>query len=141
MDGQKSSESPEVYALRQESGNWRISRRIFLKAAGIGTVVLGTGLNSGCSPKKPTDTGETEPVSTEDDNRTMELSALDPDTGETLNYSMPCGAAIPKGAVCNCNCVYPMVDWCLTDGPATPTVSESSNGDGGSGGGHYWHPN
>ncbi len=46
MGDMKNNERPEVYALRQESGNWQISRRDFLKAASIGTAALGIGLNS-----------------------------------------------------------------------------------------------
>ena len=36
MEKNNSSERPEVYALRQEGGDWLISRRDFLKAAGLG---------------------------------------------------------------------------------------------------------
>ena len=53
MEKQNKNERPEVYALRQDGGNWRISRRDFLKAAGIGAAAMGAGLNSGCSQKKP----------------------------------------------------------------------------------------
>ncbi len=49
------NEKPEVYALRKEEGNWQISRRDFLKAAGIGAAALGAGMNSGCAAKKPLD--------------------------------------------------------------------------------------
>ena len=49
------NEKPEVYALRQDGGNWQISRRDFLKAAGIGAAAIGTGLSSGCSRTKPLD--------------------------------------------------------------------------------------
>ena len=49
MGKQNSSEHPEVYALRQEDGEWRISRRDFLKAAGIGAAAVNAGLGSGCS--------------------------------------------------------------------------------------------
>ena len=39
-------EKPEVYALRQDDGNWKISRRDFLKVVGIGTAAaLVAGLN------------------------------------------------------------------------------------------------
>ena len=51
MGNKKSSERPEVYALRQEGGDWQISRRDFLKAAGIGAAAISAGL-SGCSPKE-----------------------------------------------------------------------------------------
>ncbi len=43
MGGQKTNEKPEIYAIRQDSGNWQISRRDFLKAAGIGAVTAGLG--------------------------------------------------------------------------------------------------
>ena len=46
MGGKKNCEKPEVYALRQDGGNWQISRRDFLKAAGIGAAALGSGLSS-----------------------------------------------------------------------------------------------
>lgn len=36
-------ERPEVYALRQDRGDWQISRRDFLKAAGFGAAALGIG--------------------------------------------------------------------------------------------------
>lgn len=55
MNGQKNSEKPEVYALRQDGGNWQLSRRDFLKAAGIGASALSAGLSSGCAGKKPLD--------------------------------------------------------------------------------------
>ncbi len=45
MSEKRLSDRPEVYALRKDSGNWQISRRNFLKAAGIGAATLGTGLN------------------------------------------------------------------------------------------------
>lgn len=47
MDKQMNNEKPEVYALRQEDGNWQISRRDFLKAAGVGAAAVGAGLGSG----------------------------------------------------------------------------------------------
>ncbi len=49
------NERPEVYALRRESGCWQISRRDFLKAAGIGAAAMGAGLSSGCASKKTLD--------------------------------------------------------------------------------------
>ena len=51
MSEQKHSEKPEVYALRQEGGRWQISRRDFLKTAGIGAAAFGAGI-AGCSPKE-----------------------------------------------------------------------------------------
>ena len=47
MKNNTDNEKPEVYALRQEDGNWQISRRDFLKAAGIGAAAAGAGLGSG----------------------------------------------------------------------------------------------
>ncbi len=57
------------------------------------------------------------------DTKAVEISGKDPVTGQPVNYTLPCGAPIPAGAVCTCNCVA---------GKNTPY---------GSGGGHYWHPN
>ena len=45
MNEQNKQERPEVYALRQDSGIWQISRRDFLKAAGIGAAAVSAGLN------------------------------------------------------------------------------------------------
>lgn len=50
MMEQNHNEKPEVYALRKESGNWQISRRTFLKAAGIGAALMGSGLGGTRSP-------------------------------------------------------------------------------------------
>ncbi len=52
MKDKNLKEKPEVYALRQDDGNWHISRRDFLKAAGAGAAAFGAGLNSGCSRTK-----------------------------------------------------------------------------------------
>lgn len=47
MDDPKNpNERPEIYALKQNGGNWQISRRDFLKAAGLGAAVMGIGMNS-----------------------------------------------------------------------------------------------
>ena len=42
----KTNERPEVYALSQNGSGWQISRRDFLKAAGLGAAALGIGMNS-----------------------------------------------------------------------------------------------
>ncbi len=60
MEKQNKNERPEVYALRQDGGNWQISRRDFLKAAGIGAAAVTAGLNSGCSRRNNVWKGETE---------------------------------------------------------------------------------
>jgi WD40 repeat protein len=62
--------------------------------------------------------------------------------GETVTYTLPCGAPIPAGSVCVCNCV---------PGSACSCVGHSSCscvGHTGRGGStcscvpvHYWHPN
>ncbi len=44
MNNQKNNEKPEVYVLRQEGAKWQISRRSFLKAAGIGAAIMGCGI-------------------------------------------------------------------------------------------------
>lgn len=46
MRNSNSSERPEIYTIRQEDGNWKISRRDFLKVVGIGTAAaFVAGLN------------------------------------------------------------------------------------------------
>ena len=40
------NERPEVYALRQDGMTWQLSRRDFLKAAGLGAAVMGVGMNT-----------------------------------------------------------------------------------------------
>ena len=40
-------EQPEIYALHREDSGWQISRRDFLKAAGVGAAVLGAGFGKG----------------------------------------------------------------------------------------------
>ena len=39
------NERPEIYTLYKNDGNWKISRRDFLKVVGIGTAALAIGLN------------------------------------------------------------------------------------------------
>lgn len=51
--------------------------------------------------------------------------------GGTVTYTLPCGAPIPAGAVCTCNCV---------GGGGCSCVGHSSGGSSG-GGSHYWFPN
>ena len=46
MRDNKINEKPEVYALSQNDNGWQISRRDFLKAAGIGAAALGFGMSS-----------------------------------------------------------------------------------------------
>ena len=65
--------------------------------------------------------------------RGVEVSAKDMVTGETYTYTLPCGAALPEGAVCTCNCV--------SGRGGCECVGHSSSGRGGGGGSHYWHPN
>ncbi len=49
MDRQNSKDAPEVYAVRKDGSGWQISRRDFLKAAGLGAAAL----SAGCARKKP----------------------------------------------------------------------------------------
>ena len=69
------------------------------------------------------------------DMKGVEITANDPVTGGSYTYTMPCGAAIPEGAVCTCNCVKGR-GGCACDGHCRADGSSGS-----SGGGHYWHPN
>lgn len=55
MEKNNSSEQPEIYALRQDGGDWLISRRDFLKAAGLGAAAFSAGMGSSCSRSKPLD--------------------------------------------------------------------------------------
>ena len=66
-----------------------------------------------------------------DDTKGIEVSITDEKTGETYICTMPCGAAIPEGAVCSCNCV--------SGRGGCSCVGHSNSGRGG--GSHYWHPN
>ncbi len=47
MSSENNNERPELYALNKDSGGWKVSRRDFLKAAGIGAAVVGTGFGRG----------------------------------------------------------------------------------------------
>lgn len=52
---------------------------------------------------------------------------IETEFGDTREYTFPCGASIPAGAVCTCNCVTGSICICVGDtGPR--------------GGQHYWHP-
>ncbi len=70
------------------------------------------------------------------DKKGVEISASDPVTGESYTYTMPCGAAIPNGAVCTCNCVKGR-GGCACDGHSKSNKNSGSS----RGGSHYWHPN
>ena len=69
-----------------------------------------------------------------DDVSGVEISMKDPDTGKKIQYTMPCGAAIPDGAVCTCNCV-------AGKGGCACDSHGKSNGSSYGGPRHYWHPN
>jgi len=62
--------------------------------------------------------------------------------GQIVEYTLPCGAAIPAGAVCTCNCVGGSscscegYSSCACVGYAAPCSCNNF-----SGGSHYWHPN
>ena len=62
----------------------------------------------------------------------VEISGKDSVTGKEYTYTLPCGAALPEGAVCTCNCV--------SGRGGCNCVGHVSSG-GGGGGSHYWHPN
>ena len=72
----------------------------------------------------------------EDDVKGIEISAADEATGASYTYTLPCGAAIPKGAVCTCNCVKGR-GGCACDGHSRSNRSNGSS----RGGRYYWHPN
>lgn len=73
----------------------------------------------------------------------IEVQKVDSVTGKTVTYTLPCGAAIPDGAVCVCNCVAGSQCSCVGYEPCScdghtatycscdTVVTES----------HYWYPN
>ena len=62
-------------------------------------------------------------------------------TGETITYTLPCGAPVPAGAVCVCNCVTGSVCSCVgyvscsCDGYSPCSCVGHVTG-----GSHYWYP-
>ncbi len=83
----------------------------------------------------PIDMGEVK-----DNYKGIEISGTDPVTGETVTYTLPCGAPIPAGAVCVCNCVTGRggcaVDTCSCVGYKPGGCSCHSYNSR-----HYWYPN
>lgn len=59
-----------------------------------------------------------------------------------ISYTLPCGADIPAGAVCTCNCVAGLGCTCVGH-TSCSCVGHSCSCDSHSSGGssHYWHPN
>ena len=85
-----------------------------------------------------------------DDTEAVEVSETDPVSGRIVTYTLPCGAAIPAGTVCTCNCVaggvptakptaVPTKAPCSCVGNTCGCVGYSCGCDGNVG--HYWHPN
>ena len=70
-----------------------------------------------------------------DDVNGVEVTVKDPETGKKMEYTLPCGAAIPEGGVCICNCVAGR-GGCACDGHGRSNGNGRSNGAS-----HYWHPN
>jgi len=66
----------------------------------------------------------------------VEIQSIDPTTGQTRTFTLPCGSPIPAGAVCICNCVAG-APVCTCDGVCACvghcTCDRVSAG-------HYWHP-
>ena len=71
----------------------------------------------------------------QDDTEGIEISDTDPVSGETVTYTLPCGAEIPAGAVCTCNCVAGSIPSCSCQSYSKPGCSCNSYSS------HYWHPN
>ena len=84
-----------------------------------------------------------------DDTKGIEVTGTDPVSGKTITYTLPCGAPIPAGAVCTCNCVAGTVCSCVGYNPCTCVghisctcvghISCSCVGHVVTT--HYWHPN
>jgi hypothetical protein len=63
-------------------------------------------------------------------------------SGETVTYTLPCGAAVPAGAVCTCNCVTGSACSCVGHSVCSCVgYSPCSCVGHSSGGSHYWYPN
>ncbi|MHB0875949.1 MAG: WD40 repeat domain-containing protein [Anaerolineae bacterium] len=78
--------------------------------------------------------------------RASTYSSNDTGSGGSVTYTLPCGSAMPAGAVCVCNCVAGSAPACGTVGDsgscscdtyAAPCDCDSYT----SGGSHYWYPN
>jgi len=67
-----------------------------------------------------------DPKATADYVKGVTYNVYDSVTGRTVTYTLPCGSAIPNGAVCTCNCV-----------PGTHLPAGSSGGYSGGSGGCY----
>ena len=86
-----------------------------------------------------------------DTSKGVEIKEVDSVTGKTITYTLPCGAPIPDGAVCVCNCVAGSVCSCVGYTICTCDTVCSCVGNTvctcdtvctcNSEGGHYWHPN
>jgi hypothetical protein len=46
-----------------------------------------------------------DPVANDQSAKGVAFRVLDPTTGRTVTYTLPCGSPIPPGATCVCNCV------------------------------------
>ena len=88
-----------------------------------------------------------------DDVEGIKIEAPDPVTGQTITYTLPCGAPIPAGAVCVCNCVAGSVCSCVGHtvctcdkvcscvGHTVCTCDNVCSCVGHTVTYHYWHPN
>ncbi len=76
------------------------------------------------------------------DNEGIELSAVDPLTGETVSYTLPAGADFPAGGVCICNTVTGRGgDPCTCDAYVYYCTMDCSCDIHTRVNPHYWHPN
>ncbi len=73
-----------------------------------------------------------------DDKEGIKVEGIDHVTGQTVTYTLPCGAAIPPGATCVCNCVAGTIPTCSCVGNTCKCVGNTCSCVGH---GHYWHPN
>ncbi len=74
-----------------------------------------------------------------DDKKGITVEGTDSVTGQKVTYTLPCGAAIPPGATCVCNCVAGTIPTCSCVGNTCKCVGNTCSCVGNRG--HYWHPN
>ena len=70
-----------------------------------------------------------------DNTKGVKVEGVDVVTGKKVTYTMPCGAEIPAGAVCTCNCVAGATCACNSYKSCSCNSHRSSYSSS------YWYPN
>lgn len=143
------SEKPEVYAIKREGANWKLSRRDWLSALTMGGLAAGaSALAGGCdrsddedlvynadseddSVHGGTDQDEARTdlmkpqADVRDRNESVVQYMIRDDSGKWVSITVPVGSALPDDAVCICDAVEHGCS-CVDYEPCPH---------------HYWHPN